>query len=248
MPGIKFGFAQMLQELESARKLTHGFTVNGDLVLSRVKTQLESLRVESTLRPMQWEIPMSTPLRIVKSAGEYELGGRGVPVTGEFSFLWEIRRIRPARRREPAKEFELIGIASAVARIFGVGDNDARGDELAMWRMEIGDDNSPGCHFHVQIRGEAEDGPFPKRLSVPRLPTCLASPMAALEFLLAELFQESWRKHVSAETDALKNWRAIQRDRLRRLFAWHSDTVSALNQASPWATLKHAKPPTDIFV
>jgi len=72
--------------------------------------------------------------------------------------------------------------------------------------------------------------------------------MAALEFLLAELFQEAWRRHVSAETDALKSWRAIQRERLRKLFEWQSHTVAGLNQASPWSTLKLAKPPADIFV
>lgn len=127
-------------------------------------------------------------------------------------------------------------------------DNGSRGEELAMWRIEIGDDASPGCHFHVQIRGEDEEGPFPKRLSVPRLPTCLASPMAALEFLLAELFQEAWLRHVSAETDALRQWRAIQRDRLEKLFAWQTQTVSRVNQTSPWSTLKLAKPPADLFV
>jgi hypothetical protein len=135
-----------------------------------------------------------------------------------------------------------------VARVFETEADGSKGEELAMWRIEIGDDDSPGCHFHVQIRGEEDDGPFPKRLSVPRLPTCLASPMAALEFLLAELFQEAWRRHVSAETDALKSWRAIQRERLRKLFEWQSHTVAGLNQASPWSTLKLAKPPADIFV
>lgn len=248
MAGIKFGIAEMLRELESARNLTRAFTENGDYVFSRVRTQLESLRDEPNRASLAWEIPKSAPLRSIKSSGEYESSGKGVSVSGELSFVWEIRRLSPIRRRDPAKEFQLIGNASTVARVFETEADGSKGEELAMWRIEIGDDDSPGCHFHVQIRGEEDDGPFPKRLSVPRLPTCLASPMAALEFLLAELFQEAWRRHVSAETDALKSWRAIQRERLRKLFEWQSHTVAGLNQASPWSTLKLAKPPADIFV
>lgn len=247
MAGIKFEIAQVLLELESARRLTRDFTSNGDYVFSRLKTQLESLRYGLTQASMPWEIPRLSPLRI-KSAGEHERGGRGITVSGEFSFLWQIARVRPVRRKDPAKEFQLTGIASTVARIFEVEEDGSQGSELAMWRIEIGDDNSPGCHFHVQIRGEEDDGPFPKRLSVPRLPTCLTSPMAALEFLLAELFQDEWQRHIASETDALQSWRTIQRERLRRLFAWHSQTIASLNQASPWSTLKQAKPPANIFV
>jgi hypothetical protein len=248
MPGIIFGIAQMLQELESARKLTRAFTQNGDHVFSQLKTQLESLQDESSPQSVDWGIPRSTPLRSIQSAGEHEIGGRGIHVFAEFSFVWHIKRIPRARRKEPAKEFQIRGVASTVARIFEVAASGTQGAEIAMWRIEIGDDNSPGCHFHMQILGEENDGPFPKRLSVPRFPTCLTSPMAALEFLLAELFQEKWQKNVSYETDALRSWRAIQRQRLGKLLDWQSKTVSELNHVSPWSALKFAKPPVDIFV
>jgi hypothetical protein len=248
MPGIRFGIAQMLQELESASTLTRAFTENGDYVFARVKTQLESLRDERNGASVAWEIPRSAPLRTIESAGEYESGGRGAKVSGELSFVWEIKRLPTVRRRDPAKEFQLVGKASTVARVFASETNGSKREELAMWRIEVGDDNSPGCHFHVQIRGEEDDGPFPKRLSVPRLPTCLASPMAALEFLLAELFQDAWRRNVSAETDALKRWRSIQSERMCKLFEWQSRTVSGVNQGSPWSKLKLAKPPADIFI
>lgn len=248
MSGIKFRIEEMLRELESARTLTRSFIQNGDFVFGQMKSQLESLQYEKSPAGMSWEIPKGAPLRSITSSGEYEPGGKGIPVTAEFSFLWEVARIPPAKKRDPAKEMQLTGIASTVARIFEADETGSKGQEIAMWRIEIGDDGSPGCHFHVQILGEHDNGPFPKRLSVPRLPTCITSPMAALEFLLAELFQDQWKKHVSSETDDLKRWRSIQRERFRKLFEWQSSAVAKQNQASPWSSLKYAKPPADIFL
>src|SRR5436190_1532122 len=78
--------------------------------------------------------------------------------------------------------------------------------EIAMWRMEVGDARSPGCHFHVQVLGEAEVAPFPKSLSVPRLPAVHSTPPAVIEFVLGELFQATWDKHVAARSVHVKRW------------------------------------------
>ena len=246
MPGILFPIKDALIELESAKAVAGEFLENEELVFAQMRTQLEGLRDERTGH-LSWRILPSQPLRTVVSDGEYDRGRGGRAVRGTLSFLWEIGRVRPKRKKAPAEHFQLVGIASTVSRVFVINDNGSQGDELARRRREMGEDNSPGCHFHVQIRGEEEDGPFPRTLSVPRLPSCLATPMAVLEFMLAELFQERWKRHVFSETDPLKRWRAIQRKRFSKLLDWQRREVSSADR-SPWSALKSAKPPQDIFL
>lgn len=247
MPGILFSFKDTLIELESAKAIAACFLENEEFAFAQIRTQLESLRANPVRDCVGWELSPQRALRTIVSGGEHAPNGKGISVIGTLSFLWEVKRVQPKKQRAPAEFFQLAGIASRVLRVFAINDNGSQGGELAMWRIEIGDDASPGCHFHVQIRGEANDGPFPKNLSVPRLPGCLLTPMAALEFMLSELFQERWKKHVFAETDALKRWRAIQRDRFLKLFAWQRETVS-VGDRSPWSALKSAKPPERIFI
>jgi len=248
MPGLIFSIADTLRELESAKQLTRRFTENAESVFPKLKVQMESLEVERSQSATNWGIPLSQPLRTKLSRGEYEPGGGGVKVCGELSFTWKIQRMAPKKAKDRAKQFRLVGNASTVARVFEIKDDDSKGDEIAMWRCEIGDDQSPGCHFHVQVMGQEDEGPFPKKLSIPRLPSCLPSPMVALEFLIAELFQDSWKKHMFSESSDLQHWRSIQRDRFKRLYDWQTGVLSGQSQLSPWSALKYAKPPENIFV
>jgi hypothetical protein len=244
VPGICFSIKDVLVELEAAKGLAGEFVENREVVFPQLRTQLEGLRDERASH-LSWKIPAAQPLRTIVSEGEYDRGG-GRDVIGTLSFLWEVQRVKQRRKNAPA-QFQLVGVASTVSRVFVVNEDGSQGEELAMWRMEIGDDNSPGCHFHVQLNREDDIRPFPSSLPVPRLPSCLATPMAVLEFMLAELFQERWRKHVFSETDSLKRWRAIQRTRFLKLLAWQREAVSAADR-SPWSVLKSAKPPQEIFL
>jgi hypothetical protein len=248
VPGLIFEISELLIELEVAKGLVHPFVSNGASVFSELRTQLEGFQTDPSEGTFDWNIPKERPLRTSISRGEYEPGGGGVNVVGELSFTWRIKRIKLPRSREPAKQFRLAGIASTIARVFECNGDESRGEQLAMWRTEVGDDGSPGCHFHSQILGEKDEGPFPSRLSVPRLPACLPSPMTALEFLLAELFQDRWKRYVFLESAELKRWRSIQRERLRRLLKWQDDIVRSGLSATPWTTLKYAKPPEGLFV
>jgi hypothetical protein len=117
--------------------------------------------------------------------------------------------------------------------------------EIAMWRMEIGDSNSPGCHFHVQILGQTADFPFPKTLSVPRLPSLMMTPAATVEFVLAELFQDEWAKHIARNGPHLNRWSAIQKGRWISLLNWKLDLVK--NGINPWTAIKSAKPTSKLF-
>ena len=115
-----------------------------------------------------------------------------------------------------------------------------------MWRMEIGDSGSPGCHFHVQILGQTQEIPFPKSLSVPRIPSLIMTPAAVLEFVLAELFQDEWARQVGRNGADLKRWAAIQKKRWQNLLNWKLEVVST--SASPWTTMKSEKPNVDLFI
>jgi hypothetical protein len=133
-------------------------------------------------------------------------------VFGEITSTWTIAPSDPrATSRTLAKTFTVTGNASVRIRLVEP-NSDSDGRELAMWRVELGDEYAPGCYFHIQVLGE--DGriepPFPHSLSVPRLPALVFTPMAALEFVIAELFQYEWKQHAAQETPAMQIWKSIQ--------------------------------------
>ena len=79
-----------------------------------------------------------------------------------------------------------------------------------MWRVELGADDAPGCYFHTQILGDREESPFPKSVPIPRLPSPFVTPMAAVEFVLGELFQDKWQEEARRTRDPQRRWRSIQ--------------------------------------
>jgi hypothetical protein len=185
------------------------------------------------------------------SDGKYETDGNGKhSVYATLSSIWQVS-IPAVNGRTPKKGiqqsyFEVIGKASTRISVFAHRAHGAP-DELARWRFEIGDSVSPGCHFHAQVLGEDNDQIFPKSMSVPRLPNMLFTPMDALEFVLAELFQDEWARHVARENDAIRNWAGCQKDRLIKLLKWQQDRLEK-NSGSPWTSLKAAKPHVHLLV
>jgi hypothetical protein len=115
------------------------------------------------------------------------------------------------------------------------------------WQLESGDAQSPGCHFHCSVNQGSENGLFPKWLKIPRLPGLLLSPMDGLEFLLGELFQSQWEKHVSEESDARNGWANSQSIRLKRVLEWQQNEIKLKRFGTPWVSLKKAKPPIDVL-
>ena len=195
-----------------------------------------------------WAIDKSRPIRTKHSCGEYQHGGAGHhTVVGEISAKWEIQlvRSRGMRKQDTPSWFSLYGLASTRIRILEVTATEEI--ELARWRFEIGDSQSPGCHFHVQILGDDNDVMFPKTLDVPRLPGIMVTPMDALEFLLAELFQDDWRRQSLRKSDALASWAAFQRKRLIKVLGWQQHKLSTGN-GSPWTLLKQGKPDWDLLI
>lgn len=253
--GLCFSFTEMSNEVASMVSLAESFLEENSLynVLPLWKQMLVNFRDEpySRDRRVFWQIPESNPIR-TKPSSEYESGHRrgGHSVFGQISCTWEISKPIPKRKKEKKRSFRsptfvVSGLACTKVTIWAV--ENARPKELARWTLEIGDAISPGCHFHTQINLDNEHQIFPKSLPVPRLPALLHTPMDALDFLLGELFQDSWFLHASKTTDAGKTWARCQTTRLTNLLKWQSETIKNAS-GSPWVTLKKQKPLFDLLV
>jgi len=248
--GLRFSFAEMEREIENLRKLASRFLERSSFerVIPDWQRQLSTFKSRDAGSVLRWEIPETDPIQTKVSHGEYEPSGRrGKEVFGRISGLWEVKIPQAVgkKRGRTQNSFVLLGLASTKITIWAHHEG-KEPEEIALWTVEIGDVTSPGCHFHTQITLEDAANKFPKFLSVPRLPALLHTPMDALEFLLAELFQEEWYRHTSKGNDALRNWASCQRNRLVKLLSWQ---LEKLNEASgsPWTTLKRQKPPLDMF-
>jgi hypothetical protein len=244
--GLIFSFSAMMQEIDSLSKIAKSYIWKDSInVLSNLGTDLENRRGhDMSTRP--WGISESMPLRTIPGQ-KYDRNCRET-VFGEVSSIWEIRpiRLRDWKKSKQAEQFELIGNASTRARIIK-GTPDQPGDELAMWRMEIGNFDSPGCHFHVQILGRDDDIVFPKSLPVPRLPGLLITPMEVFEYLLGELFQHEWAQESARENDSMRYWATHQKKRFTTLFKTQLEQINK-SHGSPWANLKKWKPESNLFV
>lgn len=246
---LEFLVGELNKELVALRSIAADFlSPSAGQQLYELESQLTGIsRSVSGLRP--WQIPEDDPIRTRMSEGEYQSGGGEKFVYGELSFIWEVLPLRPSGDGRPARTIELAGKASTMLKIVeGDPDDPTYRELLAMWRIEVGNDDSPGTHFHVQVMGHEIDPPFPRALDVPRLPSILVSPFACLEYLLSELFQVRWHRHASKERGDMTMWRSIQLDRFLRQLSWHMDEVGLAGSGSPWLAIKLAKPPADLFV
>ncbi len=238
---LVFSFNECDEELTSFGGISHDFLdATAPSILDRFRRRLLDAKSAPTGRFQRWEIRPEEPIRTIVSDGEY---GGGRSLFAAVDGVWEIDPLGPHNTKSlGGRLFSLGGQASARVQLFDANT----GEECAMWRMEIGDDASPGCFFHTQIRGQVEANPFPKSIDVPRLPTNVVLLPGAIEFVLAELFQERWAENAARETGQMKRWRPIQQRRLLGQFAWQSRVV-ATGLGSPWTRLKRERPPADLF-
>lgn len=251
---LRFEFVECLREIQAIQDLARRFLPPASLeCLRQFMVDLRNIQGSGTRKIGTWQIRQDRPVLTKPSRGNYERDGGGRHhVRAEITSIWEIEPVwEPGqRKRVPPREFAIAGKASTKVRLLEVPrDNDTATSsaEIAMWRMEIANFDSPGCYFHTQVLGELEVGPFPKTLSVPRLPGLVATPPAVLEFVLDELFQEGWLQEVQGKTSGRQMWNPIQKRRLEALFNWQLRQLEASTD-TPWAVLKRGKPPKDLFL
>lgn len=248
MTKLLFDFQDMSNEVDAFAKLAERYiSPQSRYVLPNLRGTLDTYRNQKTDAPYDWTISQTNPLRTETSLGKYEVGGGGgLPVFAEISAKWRIQRIPLPRRPQHAERFRLVGIASTKVRLLTPLDDGGAPQEVAMWRMEVGDTASPGCHFHVQVMGEHDAYPFPRSVPVPRLPGLLLTPASVIEFVLGELFQDDWLKHIANDSANLQRWAPIQKRRFESLIRWQLEVLE--RGGSPWAALKSTKPREELFV
>lgn len=249
MSAIEFGFQEVISEIAAIARIAEAYLApTSQFVLPQLRTELENIQSATTDGTWQWGIKNHQPLVTRVSRGDYQPNSQGEHnVFAEVTSVWEVRRIRPAgKKTKPADRFALDGLASTRVRIFKELPQGGK-EQIAMWRMEVGDDASPGCHFHVQVLGEDEAGPFPHSLDVPRLPGLISTPTAVIEFVLAELFQDDWPKHLATRAADVNRWGPIQKRRLGAILDWQRGVVEKA-PTSPWSTLKSSRPPSSLFI
>ena len=243
----------MARELDSFASIARPFLeAEAPEIIKQAASVLRTIAQGPSNRVHRWEVAPARPIRTIVSTGDYQRGGQGAhSVRGVLTFVWEIRNVwkRPGqkRRHEGHRHFQIVGNASVRAEVLELPEPESR---LAMWRFELGCADSPGCFFHSQVLGDTtkeELAVFPSSLDVPRLPTILVSPMDALEFVLSELFQNRWARHVTQlNSPHLEWWRSCQRKRLKAVLNWKRQVVEDAG-GSPWSVLKSAKPQEDLL-
>lgn len=253
--GLIFSFAEMEREAVNMAKIASKFLDDEhgpeQSSIDEWTQQLRNIQTAPTAAPQTVSIPQQRPIRTTWSDGKYEPGGNGRhKVYATISSVWQVTIPASSgptpKRGTPQSHFAVAGKASTRVSVFACQGND-QPRELARWRFEIGNADSPGCHFHSQILGDDSDAVFPKSMPVPRFPNILFTPMDALEFVLAELFQDEWARHVARETDAIRNWATCQRKRLESLLKWQQETLKN-SSGSPWTALKAAKPSAHLLI
>ena len=191
--GLLFSVAELVREVEILKKVAAGFLDRATVwELDEYRNGLsEAARQGSGFSRLELRGVETLP-----SQGAYEPDRKGGhSVHGRVSGVWEVRpyELEGRKKKKGAQgKVEFCGIASTKIELW---EDDRR---LAMWRCEFGDGVGPGCYFHVQVLGDGLDLPFPKTLPVPRLPSLFVTPMAAIEYVLGELFQGEWGKEMGA--------------------------------------------------
>ncbi len=247
---LKFSFKEVVDECEAFKSYAREFldlaTISS---IDEARASLLSIQKRKRNGSTRWEIPEAQPVRTRWSEGEWQQGGALTRrIRAEFSFVWEVTPI-VIRKSIPCREFQLGGLASTVVTL--VNEIDGETFDLARWAVEIGDDQSPGTHFHVQVKGPCascacERPFFPGWLDIPRLPALLMSPFLVIEYALGELFQGKWTGHAMSETSHASRWRSIHEDRLKRFFHWQLRCIGN-GSGSPLMKLKTTKPDADLL-
>jgi hypothetical protein len=231
---LQFRYADLEREITVFRALAAKFFApGGDEVLLAVQRNLTATKTIPA--EQDWALDGNWPLRTVPSREYHRAGGEhGEPLVAQIEFLWSITPSGPGL-------FAVTDKASTRIRVLREDNT-----EIAMWRIELGALDAPGCYFHAQILGEASHAPFPDSLPIPRLPVFCATPIAAVEFILGELFQGSWSERVASGGDNANIYGQVQRNRWRAWLTWQTQILEA-RSGSPWLAIKHEAPADDLF-
>jgi hypothetical protein len=230
---LRFRFADVARELRETETLAKRFLDRGSrTALSDAADWLS--RLKGRRGEQNWGL--ASELRTRASKG-YERRHR----QGEHSIYAAIDATW-AITPENTQTFRVTGNVSTRVRLID-GDTET---EWGLWRVELGAKGAPGCFFHSQILGQDghTDPPWPHSVPIPRLPTPFVSVPSVLTFVLGEMFQTEWARHVDHSrsqrlaTDQRKAW--------ERRLEWELQVIRGTGSL-PWSRLKRSLPPRDLF-
>ena len=238
--GLAFSFAETLCEIEYMRAAASKFitATSKEGVIRDWRQDLRNFQTNPGNGTHQWRIPENRPIETDWNEGQSELDGNGPNLRGRLSCTWAIRIENYRGKKADRRVFVLDGLASITVRIMQRTPDGEEG-EASRWHFDVANATAPGCHFHAQVSGVQAGG---ADLSIPRLPSLVVTPMDALEFMLAELFQRAWLDYSSRETKEIKSWSPYPRKRLSNLLAWQHSIVMKESSGAPWTAIKHSKP------
>ena len=236
MVGLQFPFDAIVAETITLQKIARQFLCRTtEYVLDDFKSNIESFESKpaGTLDKLRF-------CRLKTNSTDLY----GPEIYAAFSGIWDVISVSHPKKSSMPKNIMFCGIASTKIELYRTG-NDKK--PIAMWRLELGTHDSPGCYFHAQILGKCKKPPFPKSVPIPRLPSLFVTPMAAVEYGIGELFQKEWSRHTARKTGDLHYWSRLQQPRLECLLEWYKNSL-ADGGSSPWMNLKVKKPNSQLFL
>jgi hypothetical protein len=233
-------FEHVAQEMGSFWRIAgHRFEPDAVAIWKKLMDDLESYRSFRAKQVLTWSTPPQRPLVTIPNKGQHQMHS-GIELFGQVAFTWDLLPQYPSSQKRPAEYFVLHN--SSVKLILWQKLHNKKPVQRTAWCFDVGNDESPGCHFHAKFTDPKRD---PKtRVDVPRLPTILFMPSDALDFLLGELWRETWA--TDAAVSEATQWRRWPNARLQKLLdALRSKTG---DRGSPWMSLKQYRPPSDLFL
>lgn len=242
---LEFKISQLQTELESLSEIAINYDfisrigTNLDLFITRLLTIAKA--PANTLQ--SWQIPQ--PYLWLGPSGDYDAKPKQATkrLLARIRINWELCPKGGVSGSPGSRIVSAAGLAVTEATLFYEED---LSEPIAKWTMEIGNPDSPGSFFHTQIK-LGPDPPFPNCLSVPRWPFIVATPAAAIEFVLGELYHKNWEKAVDASSDTGKSWAGAQKRRIQKLLRAQTRRLDDV-AGSPWMQLKAWKPEADLFI
>ena len=222
------GFCFKIAELE--REIMAMKTLGKEFLDSETSGALEDLRRDlQSIGEIPKEKIRSLELQCLRTIPSDQYDRKvGRKIYAVITGVWQLRTLGK-------QEVEFCGKASTKIKLYASDDPDTH---LAMWCLELGDEESPGCYVHAHII---------RALPIPRLPSLFVTPMSAIEFVLGELFQNKWAQATASRHPDVDYWRARQKKWLQRLFSWYNEQIEK-SSSSSWVAIKKAKPADDMFL
>lgn len=251
----RFSFEGVCEQLQGIVDLgaTH-FELDAEQITARACEELRSIRDSGRTGPVRWCIPEERPIR-TKATNSYQPGSKGgLSAQAQLSFVWEIEK------SDKRDEFSIVGLCSTKVTLVDKSEKLGGLTKPLAWTFEMGNGDSPGCHFHTQIDWktpaevmflEADMHGWPS-LDIPRLPSFLITPGDCLDYVLGELFQDGkdgWPQRYE-DTDPAKigRWLSASRRRVVAILKTSIQAAESGGRMSPWIAIKKWYPKDPKFL